>query len=303
MTLPGEQHHALIVEDDPATAEDLEEILKSLPCTSTVVNNKEEALGLLQQRHYCFVLLDLEIKLAKDSIKGHVEHGLSLLREARRAHPEHAGTPDAPACFWMPILVVSGFARERDAAIGALKLGAHDIVQKPLKSGAVSEAVRSALAEAGRASHGSCSREPPQRTPVPSTTMSLVLSIQGERIHGRRTRVLVSGRAVEVPDNALTVLLHLRVGHLKDESVDKQELAGGEVHGFKGVSRLRELVRPCLGDGVDIIKNEYHGNYRLTDDVTIGVSDTAKLIEIGDAKITALAKELAKLTKSAKAGR
>ncbi len=283
----SEQHHALIVEDDPAMAEDLEEILKSLGCSSTVVNNKEEALDLLAQRPFCFVLLDLEIKLARDSIKGHVEHGLSLLREARKAHPEHAGT-----CYWMPILVVSGFARERDAAIGAMKMGAHDIVQKPLKSGAVSDAVRGALADAGRTTHASCGASPVAKRAA--STTGVVLSIPGER-HGRRTRVLVGTNPVALPDSSLAILLHLIVGHLKKEPVHKQDLAGAEVHGFKGVSRLREHLKPYLDEGVDIIKNEYHGNYRLEDDVKIGSIDTAKLVEIGDAKITTLAKQLAKL--------
>ena len=47
-----------------------------------------------------------------------------------------------------------------------------------------------------------------------------------------------------------------------------------------------------MGEGIDIIDNDYHGFYRLKDDVTIGECDVDKLVGIGDMKISALARKL-----------
>src|SRR5947207_3463277 len=105
------RHIALIVEDDKETAEDLVEILRSTECDSVIVDNHDDALSTLQNRSFCLILLDLQIKGASDSIKGHIEHGRALLRKIRQAHGDHNGT-----AFWLPVLIVRGFAREREEA-------------------------------------------------------------------------------------------------------------------------------------------------------------------------------------------
>ena len=120
------KHRALVVEDDRPTAEDLAEILKSLDCDSVIADNKHGALAELQAGAFCFVLLDLEIKLEPGSIKGHTEHGNSLLREIRQAHADHPGR-----CHWLPILIVSGFAREMLATLEVMKDGANDVILEP----------------------------------------------------------------------------------------------------------------------------------------------------------------------------
>src|SRR5216117_856030 len=120
------RHIALIVEDDKETAEDLVEILRSTECDSVIVDNHEDALSTLQSKSFCLILLDLQIKSASDSIKGHVEHGRALLRKIRQAHGDHNGIP-----FWLPVLIVSGFAREADEAVEVMKNGASDVIQKP----------------------------------------------------------------------------------------------------------------------------------------------------------------------------
>src|SRR5580658_2309256 len=109
-------HLALIIEDDKETAGILQEILDSLDCDSIVVDNKEDALNKLQNATFCLILLDLQIKGSPDAIKAHPEYGRSLLRKIREEHSEHNGTS-----FWLPILVVSGFAREVNEAVEVMK--------------------------------------------------------------------------------------------------------------------------------------------------------------------------------------
>ena len=57
-----ERHLALMVEDDPETAEDLVQILESVDCGSVVVDNAEDAEKRLQEKSFCLILLDLQIK-------------------------------------------------------------------------------------------------------------------------------------------------------------------------------------------------------------------------------------------------
>jgi DNA-binding response OmpR family regulator len=278
------RHLALIVEDDPAAAEDLKEILKSLMSEAIIVNNKRDALTLLHGKMFCFILLDLEIKYEPDSIKGHTVHGNSLLREIRAVHAEHTGLS-----YWLPILIVSGFARDTAAAVEVMKDGASDVIQKPLTGREVSAAIRHALERSGRENHDLCGEAPRSRaTDAGNLT---VLAIPGDRSR-RRTRVMVGARPIMLPNSSLKVLLHLMVAREAGRGVHKRDLGARDDQGFKGISLLRAELRPVLGDGVDIIGNDYHGNYCLTDEVAIGSCDTEKLTEIGDSKIADLAREL-----------
>ncbi len=121
-----EPHRVLIVEDDRPTAEDLADILRSLDCEPVIVDNKRDALVALRRESFCFAVLDLQIKMERGSIKGHDEFGRSLVREVRALYPDHAGRG-----YRLPILVVSGFAREVNSAVEVMKDGADDVIQKP----------------------------------------------------------------------------------------------------------------------------------------------------------------------------
>jgi len=279
-----ERHIALVVEDHGETVEDLREILRSIDCDSVVVNNAEDALVELQNRSFCLVLLDLQIKRASDSIKGHVEHGKALLRKIREKHVDHVGIT-----FWLPVLIISGFAREVNEAVDIMKDGATDVIQKPLDSREVSEGIRRALRVSGRQTHDRC-HEPPRQGP--NLKAGVVIAIPGNRI-GRRTRVTIAGKPVDLPNASLKVLLHLMVARRKGECVNKVDLGATADQGFKGISILRNELKPVLGD-VDIIKNHYYGEYSFADDVTIGECSVDSLSKIGDKAISDLAARLRK---------
>jgi DNA-binding response OmpR family regulator len=277
-------HLALIVEDDGTLAEDLAEILSSFACDSIIADNKRDAVASIRSNAFCFVLLDLEIKLEPDSIKGHTEHGNSLLREIRQLHADHTGR-----CYWLPILVVSGFAREVAAAVEVMKDGASDVIHKPFVGREVSETIRRALEHSGRATHDRCAKKPAPR--ALDADEGLVLTIPGDRVR-QRTLVRVGSRSVPLTDGSMRVLLHLMVGRVAGKAVHKRDLGASDDKGFKGISVLRDALKGALPDGADIIGNDYHGNYRLTDDVTIGSCNTEKLVEIADQRITDLAQQL-----------
>jgi DNA-binding response OmpR family regulator len=279
------RHRALIVEDDEATVEDLVEVLRSLDFDHVAVASFEEATQVLRGSAFCVILLDLQIKRSPDSIKGHVEHGNALLRDIRQMYPEHTGRS-----FWLPVIVVSGFARELSAAVDVMKDGAGDIVHKPLKSREVSDAVRRALERSGRVTHQCCGPTPSE--PAARSNTDVRLAIPGDRI-GRRTRVTVGQKSLALTDGSLKILLHLIVAKREGKGVHKVDLGAKTDHGFKGISRLREALGPALPSEVDIIDNDYQGTYTLVSNVVIGECALDKLRAIGDREISDLADKLA----------
>jgi hypothetical protein len=106
---------------------------------------------------------------------------------------------------------------------------------------------------------------------------------------------MIGTRSADLPNRSLRVLLHLVIAKLSGKPVHKTELGGRDDQGFKGVSELRDDLKPALADGTNIIVNLYHGYYRLTDQVAIGPCDIAALVAIDEAPITELARELERL--------
>jgi ActR/RegA family two-component response regulator len=281
-------HRALIVEDDPLFAENLQEILNSLAFESEVVDNKSDAIAVLDRQAVCFILLDLHIKLERLAIRGHVEHGKSLLREIRHRYPDHPGL-----CYWLPVLIVSGSAPSVAIAVDVIKDGADDLIQKPLvDDGHVSNAIRQALGKSGRSTHEMCIAGPAPR-PL-GANESIVLSIPGDRVR-RRTHVAIGSKVIPLPDRSLEVLLHLMVAHEKGGAVHKTDLGATNDKGFKGISVLRADLNPILGKNVNIITNDYQGHYKLADCVSITECNADQLARIGDREITRLARELQSL--------
>lgn len=280
-------HRALIIEDDRPTANDLLEILRSLGFDSTVVDNKLEALRVLKSGPFCLILLDLQIKLEPDSVKGHAEHGASLLRDIRRIYWDHTGV-----CYWLPVIVLSGFVSDRDIMRKIMKDGANDVLHKPPGSGAVSEMVRATMECSGRLAHEQCLAGMLSRPRDTETTVEI--SVMGDR-ERRRTRIMVGAKSVWVPDGALRVLLHLMIAREENRPVHKNDLGARSDKGFKEVSRLRNELKPALSDGDKFISNDYQGNYRLAEDVTITMCAAERLDAIGDKQISALSRRLERL--------
>lgn len=276
------RHCVLIVEDNEEFSLGLQQILKSLDCDSIPVTNVEDAVRALETKPICLVLLDLEIKSEPDAIKGHVEHGKSLLRKIRQLHSEHSG-----ARFWLPVLVVSGFARERDVLLELMKDGASDVIEKP-ETKAASGAIRNALLESGRDTHHQCENH---RSGLRDNfSKRVVVTIPGDR-DKQRIIVRLGSQPVKLTVSSLRILLHLILGHLQNKQVHKNDLGANNEQGFKGISILRNELKQVLGE-VDIVKNYYHGIYALIPSVEIGEITFDKLLELGDHQISRLVVKL-----------
>jgi DNA-binding response OmpR family regulator len=112
----------LIVEDDQDTAEVMRILLQTGGYTTLSVDNAEDALVEINTMAPDLMLLDLNLPGM---------NGLDLLR-AVRAHS------------FMPIIVISGFGKERDRVI-ALESGADDYLSKPFSTDELIARVRALL--------------------------------------------------------------------------------------------------------------------------------------------------------------
>lgn len=279
-----DRHRVLIVEDDRATADDLAEFARALDCDPVVVDNKQGALAAFEQGEICVVLLDLQIKREPGSLRGHFEVGNSLLREIRTLYSEHVD-----GSYRLPILVVSGYVSERSAVLEIMKNGASDILEKPLDPSDVSRRVRECLERSGRARHEACRTLPSRRATVSG---AWILSIPGDRT-AQRTRILLRGMPVDLVDSDLKTLLHLVVAKIHGaRGVHKTVLGAKDHEGFRGISNLRNALKPALPPGANIIGNDHAGNYWLTDDVAVSGWAADKLLAAEDATITRLVEQL-----------
>ena len=287
------QHIALVIEDDPGTSGGLVEILKAAGCESVVIDNKAKALEFLGRTSPCIVLLDLEIKEQPDAIKGHTAHGISLLKRIRQLHPEHPGPS-----WWLPIIVISGFASETSEAVQVMRDGATTLVQKPFKIRDVSDTLLEELRRSGRALHADCLRGPvsPRRA-----DSEITIRFVGEH-DGHRSKVVIGSTVLDLANSELKLLLRLAAARQKGATVHKLELgAKVDQSGYKSMSRLRNELKPACAGGPDIITNDRHGHYGLADNVVVAECDEVGLKKIGDAIITDLAAQVAAAIRQSRA--
>lgn len=147
-------HVALIVEDEPEMAAEVADLLRSFGHGHVHAETKADAMACLADGGFCYVLLDLEIKADRNSIKPYVSAGISLLDEIRRRFPRR-GANDK---HLLPVLVVSGHAKEHDNVVKAFQTGADAFIRKPLSIGGqdIEQQIRMALDRAGRGDHPLC---------------------------------------------------------------------------------------------------------------------------------------------------
>lgn len=272
-----EGHRVLIVEDDPATAGDLAEIIESLGWNSVTTDNRRDAEVLLQRERFCLVLLDLQIKNEPDSIRSVEAAGLALL-----AFIKTNGPP-------LPVVVVSGHVSTWEAGVAAVtEHGATGVVRKPLDDHRlVIEKVRSALERTGRSTHDACATARPR-----VQTRAPTIAIPGTR-HNQQTNIVVNDRTVGLTDKPLRTLLHLIRGKLENKPVHRSDLGEGDA-GIRAISGLRKDLRPVL-DGVELINNDRASNYSLIRTVEIVEFNAEALRKLENKPIADLAEQIRRL--------
>ena len=152
--------------------------------------------------------------------------------------------------------------------------------------------IRKVLQLAGRSTHVTCVATAPR----PAEETSFVLRITGE-VDGRRANITIANQKAPLTASAMKVLLHLAVAHQRRELVDKRVLGAKPNEGFRAISRLREQLRPALGD-LEIVANDGHGGYSLMPETLVVECNVTALKALRDAEIDRLSAELSALLAS-----
>jgi DNA-binding response OmpR family regulator len=279
----GNRHVALIVEDHQLTALEFKRVLESLGCDSVIYDNKAQALDALRTQQFCVVLLDLGIRAVPGSMESHEEYGRSLLRELREIHTAHNGK-----CHLLPVVIVSGIDWTVEEAFAITRDGANDAVPEDgMNSRGLSMVVRDLFARSGRSSHEACASLG-QGAKTGSATRH-TLSIPGDQVV-RRVRVVVDDRETTLREKTLTTLLRLMAA--KGEWVHRSDLGAIEGNGFKGISELKNDLKPALSTLEGFVDNDYHSSYRLNPSVIVGEVNAKALGELHNQVISDLARKL-----------
>jgi len=114
----------LLVDDDPAMREMVEDLLSAAGHDVTTAANGVEAIGAVDGRGFDCILSDIQMPEMD---------GLSLLGALRERSPE------------TPVVLMTSFG-SIETAVEAMRLGAHDFVTKPFESERVKLAIERALA-------------------------------------------------------------------------------------------------------------------------------------------------------------
>jgi CheY-like chemotaxis protein len=296
------KHVALLVEDEPEMAEEMGELLQSLGYDHIHAATQEEALALMLKGEFCFVLLDLQIKLNADSIRARVEAGRTLLQKMRERYPGR----NARDYHLLPILVVSGQAKEHDDVVNTFKVGADDFIRKPLSDNRepIEVKISESLRKSGREHHVDCSSimqnaqagQENHEQGGSRTASSLCLAISGRKVK-RRLELSIGETTGALQPAPFKILLHLVAAKLRKGEGWVYKTALGSTHegGWQRMSRLREGLISLLPNDMDIIENNEMGRYRLTAEVHVGKIDCEELGKHHEEEIRRLATEIKSL--------
>jgi CheY-like chemotaxis protein len=296
------RHTILVVEDDADMAAQLGEVLDSIGYDHTHVATKLDALRIAEQGGFCCVLLDLGIKANPDSIKPHIEAGLTTLEGIRALYPRR--NEQDKHC--LQIIIVSGHAKEIDYVVKTLQADANDFIAKPVTESrrSLKEVIHEALRKSGRESHERCAlvmREArassiPAAPGVAATGARLRLAVTGQP-QRKKTIVHLGGQPVPLNTGPFVMLLRLVAGRLSTSEgwVHRDQLGAKTEQGWKGVSRLKQELRPHLPKQAEVVENDGMGSYRLQTGIGIEEIDLPSLEAHWHGEVRKLAIEIRRL--------
>lgn len=311
------RHVALLVEDDLETANRVKDLLSVLGFDYRHASTQEAALALIEQGGFCFALLDLQIPRNEDSIMAHVEAGQSVLDAIRGRYDEKN---KKKRMHWLPVLIMTAFAKEADYIVEMMGRGADGYLFKPFgEMTKLADTIRNALERSERDGHDRCAeitrRACPERLPtaepadraragraVEEPPMDDAPRIEPVRLtvtgasRGRRTEILIDEQQVEVTNANFIVLFNLIAGALRsaDRWVKEESLG---TNGSKAIYRLKQELKPHVHKRVELAECEKgRSNYRLSPQVKIEHVDCARLANHDEGRVRELAAEIAKMS-------
>jgi two-component system response regulator FlrC len=217
--MPDTPHRILVVDDEEGVRTFLAEALELDGHRVETAADGDEAVGLLEKRSYDLLLTDLRMPGGLD--------GMGLLRKVRAEQPE------------LEVIVLTAFGSV-ETAVEAMKLGAHDYLQKPVSS------LTELRLLVGRAlEHRSllASRERQSREEPPSLALT----------HGAPSMEPVVGALRKVARTNATVLL-------LGESGTGKEVAARQVHAWSDRAGGPFVAVNCAALAETLLESELFGH-------------------------------------------
>ena len=200
----------LVVDDDTAVCELLQDVLSEHVFSVLVCHKGQDALSLVQHEpHIALVLLDMMLPDI---------NGLQVLLHLQKQRPE------------LPVVMLTGLGSESDVVVG-LEMGADDYIGKPFNPRVVVARVKAVLRRTGALAADTpvprvagvtfngwtldtsrCELSDPQRNPVPLTQgeygLLLALTQNARRVLSREQLLeLTHSESAEVFDRTIDVLI------------------------------------------------------------------------------------------------
>ena len=266
------EHVALVVEDDPAIALILKQLVTSMGHLWLYASTLEETLSLVAAGGYCYVLLDMQIpaNAGSDPIVG---CGETALRAIRRAALQR--TPSGRHV--LPIVVVTSYATSDPEFISKMyDMDANAFIPKPFRVDRldiVLDKIRAALTRSEREAHdASCGGRGAAGAPVvgqaeargaaaiEAPTVRLV--IDGVFSAGR-TEVWIDGARGSLQDLNFEMFLKLVVVHLRTPGEWAPGSKLGVVRNTHGPSRIRAELKALVPEGFALVETSKGVGYRL----------------------------------------
>lgn len=261
------KHVALVVEDDPTLLDLVTETVESLGHDVRSASSQEEALRLLEDTMFDYVLLDLSIPL-KEGRFPRLEIGFNLLDRVVALHD--ARRPG--------IIVMTAHGDDHEFCRRALLAGADDFIKKPFDSGKESpeQAIKELLAkrvdrasaEAARyetSDHGLRAHEArrPDSTNMDAGPPAIHLIGTYDR---RRCNLQINGKELLLSEQRFRLFARLAV-HAKRSPgehlslLDVPEIQSGTRQALNRLRKDLEAQAPGFWDGY--VRNDGHGSYCL----------------------------------------
>ncbi len=293
----NDQHVALVVEDEPEMAAEITEILTSLGHRCVHTESLEEGSELAERGGFCYVLLDLQIKPTRDSIRPRVEAGETLMGRIRKQFPRR----NAADKHDLQILLMSGHVKEHEAVVRMLQTGGDDFIKKPLGENKtpLDTKIRTALRQSGRDSHCHCAARNREATSSAASSVgapraeTISLSLGGRPMK-KRTALQVGDKSVALTTPSFVLALHLMVGRLRGDGVLPAAL-GARTQPQRTLQQLCEQLAPYLPKGMSVAEVGPDGRFHLHPSVDLGSLDPRCIEGHSEARVKRLAAELLRL--------
>jgi DNA-binding response OmpR family regulator len=284
-------HLALVVDDDKYILEEVESMLNSMGHECRLALTQEEALALLEEQSFCYVVLDLEMKLNAKSAKAKIQTGFNILEHIRERNKD------------LPVIIMTAHGKGHELTVRAFKMGATDYIKKPFDQDAepLEDKVRDALSKNCEARYPVCPNTSKERSVDVARRADYSthkyqcydrLHIPGTVPLKRSNDLVVNGHTIKMPDSPFRLLMELVVELKKGEGgwLTKVVDAGK----YQKFGHLRTPLEGSLleKDAEKLIENDRSKHYRISTHPDFVTYDRGNLMNHPEAVVRELAKKL-----------